>query len=156
MCFSNFKLDKEIQWSLQSNSLHGISFMEDFFSLTQTTISIATESNLSLQWLFQFQAFLETYMGLAFVQLKSDSEFWATLVLQSCWALFQNTGLKAFFWWHIKGKFIQWIKKRPMIQSEEDHINRKNFLFLVNSQAMAIDLMLVVMLPTVNQHGKLL
>ena len=46
------------------------------FSLTQKTISIATESNLSPQWLFQFQVFLETNMGLAFVQLNiCDNNF---------------------------------------------------------------------------------
>jgi hypothetical protein len=88
--------------------------------------------------------FLDAFIGLTFVELRSLYQFWTLLILQTAWCLFRNTGLFAFVYLQVKNCVIR--NGKP-VDDPEQLLKRDQFFMLLNIQSVLSDVLCCIAIP---------
>lgn len=136
------------------------------FSCFQIAVSRMTQSFCAPQFLYILQVFLDAFVGLAFVELRTPAQFWCVpfflpphrcaltrqtsrtlLVLQSTWGLVRNTGLFAACFLYTKDAIARMRTGVAPKHTAEFLLQWDQFYFLANAQSILSDIMSSILVP---------
>lgn len=125
------------------------------FSFFQWTVSCAIQSFRAPQFLWVIQVFLDVYVGLVFVDSKSNANFWTLLFVQSIWGIIRTTGIFSDVYLRVRNLFQEKCLGLTKIHTPESLIHRENFFFFLNIQSCLSDLLgcLIVPIIVITDHS---